>query len=208
MFCRCQSSSAGKKRLVDLKDPNSDYETLFLPPTKLQIKSRRLRKLYEKQQLHRRPSTSHPGRRNFKLTTDKGDPELEELTSYARNKLNNSKSHIALPTYDSGASTLDSPALEPAKPAAAAMSTRPKTAAIVRTAPPRQYKSEKEREESRNADVGVQVEHGEDVSINAPSKSDSVVKYNIHALTDKKVNHSSVLKDLKQRSTAAKANRK
>ena len=205
MVCRCHSSSVGKKRHVDSKDPNSDYETLFLPPTKLQIKSRRLRKLYEKQQLHRRPSTSHPGRRNFKLTTDKEDPELEELTSYAKNKLNNSKSHIALPTYDSSASTLDTPTLEPAKPPAAAVSTRtsrPKTAAIVRTAPPRQYKSEKERKESRNADVGVQVEHGEDVSINSPSKSDSVINYNIHALTDKNVNHN------QKRSVTAKANRK
>lgn len=167
MFCRCHSNSAGRKRCVDSKDPNSDYETLFLPPTKLQIKSRRLKKLYEKQQLQRRPSTSHPGRRNLKLATDKEDPELEALTSYARNKLNNSKSHIALPTYDSSASNLDSPALETGKHAAA-MSTRPsrpKTSALVRTTPPRQDKSGgEEREESRNADVGVQVEHGEDIS--------------------------------------------
>ena len=166
LYLRCRSSSVGRKRFADSKDPASDYETLFLPPTKLQIKSRRLRKLYEKQQLHRRPTTSHPGRRNFKLATDKEDPEPEALTSYARNKLNNSKSHIALPTYDSGASTLDSPALETGKPSGSTRPPRPKTVAVAlaRTNPLRQDESEKEQWRSRNADVGVQVEHGEDVS--------------------------------------------
>ena len=153
------------------REPSSDYETLFLPPTKLQMKSLRLRKIYEKQQLHRRPTTSQPGRRTFKLTADKEDPDVAVLTSYARNKLNNSKSHIALPTYESGTSTLDSPACETGK--SAAVSTRPKTAALAHTVCATAKQVGRGKGESKNADVGVQVEYGrgQDVSFKATSDS-------------------------------------
>ena len=156
------------------REPSSDYETLFLPPTKLQMKSLKLRKIYEKQQLHRRPSTSQPGRRTFKMTADKEDTDVAALTSYARNKLNNSKSHIALPTYESSSSTFDSPACETCETGkSAAGSTRirpfrPKTAALAHSAAPRQSKSAEESGESKNADVGVQVEYGKDVSFKSP----------------------------------------
>ena len=158
------------------REPSSDYENLFLPPTKLQMKSLKLRKIYEKQQLHRRPSTSQPGRRTFKMTADKEDTDTDvaALTSYARNKLNNSKSHIALPTYESSTSIFDSPACETRETGkSAAGSTRirpfrPKTAALAHSAAPRQSKSAEESGESKNADVGVQVEYGKDVSFKSP----------------------------------------
>ena len=154
------------------REPSSDYETLFLPPTKLQMKSLKLRKIYEKQQLHRRPSTSQPGTRSFKMTADKEDTDVAALTSYARNKLNNSKSHIALPTYESSTSIFDSPACETGKSATAGSTRirpfRPKTAALAHSAAPRQSKSAEESGESKNADVGVQVEYGKDVSFKSP----------------------------------------
>ena len=109
------------------------------------------------------------------MTADKEDTDVAALTSYARNKLNNSKSHIALPTYESSTSIFDSPACETSetgKSAAAGASRirpfRPKTAALAHSAAPRQSKSAEESGESKNADVGVQVEYGKDVSFKSP----------------------------------------
>ena len=62
--------------------------------------------------------------------------------------------------------------------------TRPKTAALRRAPPSRNDELVKERAESRNADVGVQVEHGQDVSHKATPKLE--MQYDIHATMDQK----------------------
>ncbi len=57
--------------------------------------------MYERQQmLSRRPMTAYHSRRRRAANDDDDTPgEKGPLTSYDRNKMNNMKSHIALPSY-------------------------------------------------------------------------------------------------------------
>ena len=152
--------SSRKKPCGHLREANPDYEPLFLPPTKLQMKSRRLKKLYEKkqQQVRRRPSSVCPERE---------DPESAALTSYARNKINNSKSHIAPPTYESSTLSLDSPVSEGKKrQETTVVSVRHAKAETTTDSPVQPRKTdplaEGKKSQPRNAEVGIQVEHGRD----------------------------------------------
>ena len=152
---------SSRKPCGHLREADSDHEPLFLPPTKLQLKSRRLKKLYEKkrQQQQRRPRPPACAER----MSQREDPESVALTSYARNKINNSKSHIAPPTYESSTLTLDSPVLEcvnkrQATTAASARRAKPKTVQPRKT----DLLPERKKLQPRNAEVGIQVEHGRD----------------------------------------------
>ncbi len=103
----------------DLRDPTTQstthnspaMEALDLPKTKLEKKREKLVKMYERaaeKHNRQRPSTSHPGVRRLRIDENidvdeeirrKSDNQV--VTSYERNRLNNMKSHIALPTYSS-----------------------------------------------------------------------------------------------------------
>ena len=100
------------------------WEPLNLPPTKLEKKRLRLLKIYEraakrtaaKAAASQRPKSSyHHGARRAALDfdseeeehrDDEGGKKLEPISSYERNKLNNLRSNIALPTCSSVTSSV------------------------------------------------------------------------------------------------------
>ena len=132
------SSSAGRYRRSVKRLANGDLpplEHLNLPPTKLEKKRIKLKRMYEKAILKQRPKTSiesnrlkpddldSPDRRrksdnqvskdSWNWNPDPGQFSIFQIiTSYERNRLNNLKSHIALPTATSTISSTNSGAAD------------------------------------------------------------------------------------------------